>query len=61
MESVPWMWTEAQEEIPVRARGVMSVYEAFAEGDVEGWVSIEDAAARARQIEAMLAAFENGN
>ena len=47
---VDWEWPAEQKVLPVRARGVQSVLVAFAEGRQEGYVSLEDALGRARQI-----------
>jgi len=53
VEEVPWQWNSQQAELPVPARNVFSTLLAFANGNEpgNGWVSIEDAAGRARTIE----------
>lgn len=55
VEDVEWAWSKEQEEVGVPARNVMTVLYAFADGKPEGdgWVSIEDAAKRARWIESL--------
>lgn len=57
VEDVKFEWSKEQEEVPIPARSVMRSLYAFADGKEEGdgWVSLEDAARRARQIEGFLA------
>ncbi|KAF4340836.1 transcription co-repressor GAL80 [Fusarium beomiforme] len=54
VEKVEWKWEEWQEDIDLLARGVSSVYEAFANGDGEGLVSFEEALKRHEQLEELL-------
>lgn len=56
VENIPWEWSEEQKQVPYSARNVLSSLFAFADGKeaVEGWVSVEDAARRAEQIEGWL-------
>ena len=67
VEEVPWEFTAEQKEVPIRARDVMTCLYAFADGldaakrheeGERGWVSLEDAADRARLIESFLAKWE---
>ncbi|KAB8349872.1 hypothetical protein FH972_023885 [Carpinus fangiana] len=57
VEEVAWAWSEVQEEVPVKGRGVSNIYEAFAAGESENWVSIESALSRAKQIDRLLESF----
>jgi hypothetical protein len=56
VEEAHWDWSDLQKEVPVIGRSVMSSLYAFADGlgEGEGWVGIEDAAKRAKQIEGWL-------
>ncbi|KAF2020733.1 putative oxidoreductase [Aaosphaeria arxii CBS 175.79] len=53
---VPWEWSAEEKEVGVRARSVGRSLRAFARGEKEGdgWVGIEEAAGRARQVEGWL-------
>ncbi|KAJ5938840.1 NAD(P)-binding protein [Penicillium verhagenii] len=51
VEMVPWAWSERQMEVPTRARSVQHSLISFANADESGYVSLEDAARRAGQIE----------
>lgn len=51
VEDVPWERPKEQANVPLVARGVMSCLYALAEGNADGWVSLEDAVHRAEQIE----------
>ncbi|GKZ36206.1 hypothetical protein AbraIFM66950_007202 [Aspergillus brasiliensis] len=50
VEVVEWTWSQEQLEVPVRARSVQRTLIDFAKGNPEGYVSLEDAAGRARQL-----------
>ncbi|KAJ4304823.1 hypothetical protein N0V90_000351 [Kalmusia sp. IMI 367209] len=60
VEEVKWQWSAEQEQLPLSARNVLSTLLAFADGNEagNGWVSIEDAANRAKLIESFLAEWE---
>lgn len=65
VEDVSWDWTEEQKAVPVRARAVQTVLYAYADAKQtatpntnKGWVDIEDAAARATQIQSWLEDFK---
>ncbi|PWY83334.1 putative oxidoreductase [Aspergillus heteromorphus CBS 117.55] len=50
VEEIPWAWSETQLAVPVMARAVQGCLVSFATGRTEGYVSLDDAAGRARQI-----------
>ncbi|KAK4217501.1 NAD(P)-binding domain protein [Rhypophila decipiens] len=50
-EDVEWKWEAWQEEVPVTARNIGSLYEAFAEG--AGYPTFEDAVKRQGQLDDM--------
>ncbi|KAF5682530.1 transcription co-repressor GAL80 [Fusarium circinatum] len=58
VEKVEWKWEEWQQDIPLLARGVAAVYEAFADGDGEGLVSFEEALKRHEQLEGLLGQWD---
>ncbi|KAL5600445.1 hypothetical protein FOVSG1_008257 [Fusarium oxysporum f. sp. vasinfectum] len=58
VEQVEWKWEEWQQDIPLLARGVAAVYEAFAEGGEDGLVSFEEALKRHEQLEALLGQWD---
>jgi hypothetical protein len=60
VEEVKWDWTDEQKELPLMARNVWTTLEALADGkkEGEGWVGLEDAAGRAREIEGMMRGWE---
>ncbi|KAF5986354.1 transcription co-repressor GAL80 [Fusarium coicis] len=58
VEEVEWRWEEWQEDIPLLARGVAAVYEAFAEGEEDGLVSFEEALKRHEQLEGLLGQWD---
>ncbi|KAF5724545.1 transcription co-repressor GAL80 [Fusarium mundagurra] len=60
VEEVEWKWEEWQQDIPLLARGVAAVYEAFAEGeeDGDGLVSFEEALKRHEQLEGLLGQWD---
>lgn len=64
VEDVPWAWSKEQQEVPARARSVQRVLYAYAdwkrgvaEKRTDVWVEIDDAAARAAQIDNWLGEF----
>lgn len=61
VEAVEWAWSEEQLEVPVKARSVQRTLIDFAKGNREGYVSLEDAAGRARQLARWLDASGVGN
>ncbi|GLA19220.1 hypothetical protein AnigIFM62618_006889 [Aspergillus niger] len=61
VEAVEWTWSEEQLEVPVKARSVQRTLIDFAKGNREGYVSLEDAAGRARQLARWLDASGVGN
>ncbi|KAJ5101160.1 hypothetical protein N7456_007212 [Penicillium angulare] len=54
VENISWDWAERQKEVPVRARSVQHSLISLANGDETGYVSLENAARRAEQIEGWL-------
>ncbi|KAJ5759693.1 hypothetical protein N7520_006849 [Penicillium odoratum] len=54
VDEVSWNWSETQMEVPIRARSVQHSLISFANRDESGYVSLEDAARRAGQIEGWL-------
>ncbi|KAF2449994.1 putative oxidoreductase [Karstenula rhodostoma CBS 690.94] len=60
VEEVKWEWNAEQTAIPPSARNVINTLVAFADRKApgDGWVSLEDAANRARLIEGFLAEWE---
>ena len=60
VEEVKWHWSSEWSGLSGSARNVINTLLAFAEGNVpgDGWVSIEDAANRARLIESFLVGWE---
>ncbi|ENH63876.1 Galactose/lactose metabolism regulatory protein GAL80 [Fusarium oxysporum f. sp. cubense race 1] len=58
VEQVEWKWEEWQQDIPLLARGVAAVYEAFAEGEEDGLVSFEEALKRHEQLEGLLGQWD---
>ncbi|BCS14747.1 oxidoreductase [Aspergillus luchuensis] len=50
VEAVEWSWSEDQLELPVKARSVQRTLIDFAKGNPDGYVSLEEAAGRARQL-----------
>ncbi|EED24617.1 oxidoreductase, putative [Talaromyces stipitatus ATCC 10500] len=57
VEQIAWAWSEAQLDVPMRARSVQTCLVNIAQGYKEGYVSLEDAANRARQISKWLDSF----
>jgi predicted dehydrogenase len=58
VEHVEWKWEEWQQDIPLLARGVAAVYEAFAKGEEDGLVSFEEALKRHEQLEGLLGQWD---
>ncbi|KAL5380836.1 hypothetical protein PMIN02_010501 [Paraphaeosphaeria minitans] len=60
VEEVKWDWNAEQAALPPSARNVISTLVAFADRKApgDGWVSLEDAASRARLIEGFLDEWE---
>ncbi|KAG7420336.1 Galactose/lactose metabolism regulatory protein GAL80 [Fusarium oxysporum f. sp. rapae] len=58
VEQVEWKWEEWQQDIPLLARGVAAVYEAFEEGEEDGLVSFEEALKRHEQLEGLLGQWD---
>lgn len=54
VDQVSWAWSERQEQVPIPARSVLHSLISFANRDESGYVSLEDAARRAEQIEGWL-------
>ncbi|RAL10687.1 Gfo/Idh/MocA family protein [Aspergillus homomorphus CBS 101889] len=57
VESVPWTWSSEQEALPFSARSVYSCLASLAEGVSNAYVSLEQAAARARRLARWLDSF----
>ncbi|KAJ7302474.1 hypothetical protein DFH08DRAFT_73860 [Mycena albidolilacea] len=58
LERVDWKWEAWQEDLPLVARSVGALYEAFADGDGQGrYPTFEDALKRHEQLEGMLTAW----
>ncbi|KAJ4993148.1 oxidoreductase family protein [Stagonosporopsis vannaccii] len=53
-ENVSWTWESWLEELPLAARGVAGVYEAYAQGDKASYCDFEHALLRHEQIENIL-------
>ncbi|EFY88449.1 hypothetical protein J3458_002308 [Metarhizium acridum] len=64
VRDVRWDWTDVEKQVPIRGRSVQRVLYAYADwkqgkGDGAGaWVGVDDAAARASQIQKLLDGFE---
>ncbi|KAF5694531.1 GAL80-like transcription co-repressor [Fusarium denticulatum] len=60
VEEVEWKWEEWQQDLPLLARGVAAVYEAFADGDKDGdgLVSFDEALKRHEQLEGLLGQWD---
>ncbi|KFG87197.1 putative oxidoreductase [Metarhizium anisopliae] len=64
VRDVKWDWTDVEKQVPVRGRSVQRVLYAYADwkqGKSDGagaWVGVDDAAARASQIQKLLDGFE---
>jgi hypothetical protein len=57
VESVEWDWTSWQKDLPIIARSVGAVYEAFADGRVGTYPTFDDALAFHNQLDSMIAGF----
>jgi hypothetical protein len=58
VDPVLWTWSDRQMEVPIRARAVQHSLISFANRDESGYVSLEDAARRASQIEGWLDSWQ---
>jgi hypothetical protein len=56
VDEVGWKWADWQEELPLSARSVGAVYEAYV-GDGKGVASFEDATVRHEQLDGMMDAW----
>ncbi|KAJ7195358.1 hypothetical protein GGX14DRAFT_377136 [Mycena pura] len=56
VRKVEWNWQDWQNELPMPARNVAAVYEAFAQG--QGYPTFEDALVRHEQLDEMLAGWK---
>ena len=57
LEDAGWSWPEDKRDLPVTARNIGSLYEAFADGDETKYPTFDHALKRHRQLETMLAKF----
>jgi hypothetical protein len=57
VEKVEWEWPAWQEELPVVARNVGAVYEAFADGKEGEYPTFDDALALHKQLESIISGF----
>jgi len=57
VEQIGWKWEAWQEDLPLVARSVGALYEAFAEGDEQNYPTFQDALKRHEQLDGMLAAW----
>lgn len=57
VEQIEWSWSEAQLGVPIPSRSMQVCLVSLAEGKKEGYVALEDAAKRARQISRWLESF----
>ncbi|PCG90708.1 Hypothetical protein PENO1_097740 [Penicillium occitanis (nom. inval.)] len=57
VEQIEWSWSEAQLDVPVLSRSVQTCLVSVAEGNKKGYVTLEDAANRARQVSRWLDSF----
>lgn len=58
VEQIEWSWSEAQLGVPVLSRSVQTCLVSVAKGNKEGYVALEDAANRARQVSRWLDSFQ---
>jgi hypothetical protein len=58
VEEVEWEWAPWQEELPINARSVGAVYEAFADGKKGGYPTFEDALTRHQQLEGFISKWK---
>lgn len=58
VENVEWQWEKWQEALPLPARSIGLVYEAFARGDESGYPSFEHALKRQQQLETVLSKWD---
>lgn len=57
VEQIEWSWSEAQLDVPILSRSVQTCLVSVAEKNQKGYVALEDAADRARQISKWLDSF----
>jgi len=57
VEQIEWQWEAWQEDLPLYARSVGALYEAFSEGAEKSYPTFEDALKRHEQLDGMLAAW----
>ena len=57
LEDAGWSWPEDKRDLPVTARNIGSLYEAFADGDETKYPTFDHALKRHRQLEEMLTKF----
>ncbi|KAJ7085885.1 hypothetical protein C8R44DRAFT_821312 [Mycena epipterygia] len=57
VEQIGWEWEAWQEDLPLPARSVGALYEAFTERDERKYPTFEDALKRHEQLEGMLSAW----
>ncbi|KAF3766154.1 NAD(P)-binding protein [Cryphonectria parasitica EP155] len=59
VQPVEWKWEAWQESLPMPARNIGALYEAFADGEEGRYATFEDALKRQDELESMLAGFRN--
>lgn len=57
VERVPWEWAPWQEELPVVARSVAALYEAYADGDATKYPTFENALVRHEQLQSIISGW----
>lgn len=57
VKRVGWEWAPWQEELPVVARSIAALYEAYAEGDESRYPSFGDALVRHEQLQQILSGW----
>ncbi|MCJ1405811.1 hypothetical protein MMC11_009041 [Xylographa trunciseda] len=58
IQKVEWNWADWQKELPMAAKNVGGLYEAFADGDTSRYPTFEDALKRHEQLESILAGWQ---
>lgn len=61
VEQIEWKWTEWQKSLPIIARSVAAVYDAYADGRSEGIASFEEAAIRHEQLNGLLSEWQGSH
>lgn len=61
VEQVEWNWESWQEKLPLPARSIGRVYEAYAADDKSGYSSFEHALKRQQQLETVLSGWNPKN